>query len=267
MKALTGAYLIAAVGLTAACTPSTFVVGTPATPVNVREEPMTAPQHLLRVRSHPEEDLSTRNMLLVRLAFENDSPEWHHVEELSLRVARSRSEVVVQTPMGEELRSWHRAATRRRELTVAHRRALLGLFSVAGTAMTVGGIVKSDRELVAAGLTATAAADATQQAREERDQAEAQRTAQLVPDTHLLNVPFSVPPGLFAEKWVLLYTPTLEEAHELPLVLEYRLRQGATERVLIAHPKSPKRQWQEEADARRARRRGRIKPKDVELIK
>jgi hypothetical protein len=64
------------------------------------------------------------------------------------------------------------------------------------------------------------------------------------PDQHLLSVPFSIPPGLFIKRWILLSTPDNPPGGCIDsMVLSYETSDHATGRVLLSF-KIPASPWQ-----------------------
>ena len=57
------------------------------------------------------------------------------------------------------------------------------------------------------------------------------------PESYLLAGPFTVAPGLFTRKWIVMYSSAADALLGQDLVLSYELGNGKTERVLIQYPK------------------------------
>jgi hypothetical protein len=57
------------------------------------------------------------------------------------------------------------------------------------------------------------------------------------PANYLLVCPFTVAPGLFTRKWIVLYSAAADALLGQDLVLSYELENGKTERVLVQYPK------------------------------
>jgi hypothetical protein len=71
----------------------------------------------------------------------------------------------------------------------------------------------------------------------------------MFPDTHLLAGPFSVPPGLFTKKWVLLNTRMRAGAECMgSMVIDYEIVEKGHERVLLDFKdRSGHSEWQDGA--------------------
>ncbi len=57
------------------------------------------------------------------------------------------------------------------------------------------------------------------------------------PASYLLACPFTIAPGLFTRKWIVLYSAAADALLGQDLVLSYELENGKTERVLVQYPK------------------------------
>jgi hypothetical protein len=61
--------------------------------------------------------------------------------------------------------------------------------------------------------------------------------AAAAPPNYLLAYPFTIAPGLFTRKWIVLYSAGADALLGQELVLSYELDNGKTERVLVQYPK------------------------------
>jgi hypothetical protein len=57
------------------------------------------------------------------------------------------------------------------------------------------------------------------------------------PTSYLLACPFTVAPGLFTRKWVVMYSTAADALLGQDLMLSYELDNGKTEHVLVQYPK------------------------------
>jgi len=97
---------------------------------------------------------------------------------------------------------------------------------------------------VAAGsLTALAADEVT-------DEAQRLQRPGPFPDSHVMAVPFSIPPGLSSRRWIVLNTPapSAELGCIMRLILGYETDRGQRERVALTFRSAPGRsEWQHRA--------------------
>ncbi len=71
----------------------------------------------------------------------------------------------------------------------------------------------------------------------ERAPGSGEAAAPVGPASYLLACPFTVAPGLFTRKWIVIYSAAADALLGQDLVLSYELGNGKTERVLIQYPK------------------------------
>lgn len=170
---------------------------------------------------------------MVEITFENKTAEWIHIDRVSLDFGGgARSEAVV-VPEGADLDAWYEATQQRNDIRDTNAATALGALFALGQAVAVVGALSGEREVAAAGGalalgTATAAAIEGQDRRVQRAEG-----VRVVPQSHLLNVPFAVPPGLFAKKWVLLQTRSRAAPCIGTMLIDYDTRERGRERALL----------------------------------
>jgi len=169
----------------------------------------------LAVSGEELEELSSPHFGVLAFTFVNPTSEWLRIDDVNLDFGGEAQNNSIALPWGEEITSWELATSQRNAIRHANTTVLLsGLMaggilaaSVGGrsTAGRIGGVVALG---AAGGMWARAVSDNT--------------AAATFPPAHLFATPFSVPPGLFAKKWVLLNGPkTLETGCIRSVVLEY----------------------------------------------
>jgi hypothetical protein len=185
-----------------------------------------APGGPLRISAGELPELASAYFGVVEVTFENQSAVWIQINEVALDFGSADKNRSVQVTRGSDIDSWERAIMQRSSVSPGGDRAareLLGLGvelwqSDRPGAATVGTLQALDRGETSA------------------ESAEASDSADRFPPRHLMAVPFRIPPGLFAKRWVLLYTA----AHPLGgcidfMILDYQTAgaAGARERVLL----------------------------------
>jgi len=147
-------------------------------------------------------------------------------------------------PTGHDLAAWSQAVIRREGIRRENRELALGFVSAASV---LAGRGRSDAfggatDLVAVGSLSALAVTAA-------GAANACGAPPLLPADHLLAGMISVPPGLFAKRWITLYTPDPKATGCLQRVqISYQLEDGRSESVLLTFRTSPVRsEWQAEA--------------------
>lgn len=169
---------------------------------------------------------------LVEVTFENASTEWIRIQRLRLNFGSTVDQDVF-LPEGEDIDAWYSATSRRNDIRDTNEATALGALLFASTVVAVAGGASGSSEAAVAG-TATALGTATVaglDAQAERiDRAEHGSPR---PGGHLLTVPFSVPPGLFTKKWVLLNTRRRDTPCVTTMLIDYDVGGGRRERVSL----------------------------------
>jgi hypothetical protein len=160
----------------------------------------------LRVATSPIEALRSPYFSAMAFTFENPSNEWHEVRKVSIEPERQLFGPAFESLMGERLRAWQLAAREAQDgKESAHHPAL---------------------ETLAPEAPAKGAAGSGEAA-----------AAPVGPATYLLAGPFTIAPGLFTRKWLVMYSSAADALLGQDLVLSYELENGKTERVLVQYPK------------------------------
>jgi hypothetical protein len=111
----------------------------------------------------------------------------------------------------------------------------------------VGGATHN-RGLAAAGSVASLGANVALIVRGKDDQVQSAQRVQPLPNNHLLSLPFVVPPGLFAKRWVLFHTPDPTSPCVASVLLDYDIKDKGRERAwLIFRGPYDNSEWQRKA--------------------
>jgi hypothetical protein len=262
--------------------------GTYGVPVDLGNRPIaTTASPPLLVSALEASTYSTHNVGLVEVTFENRTPVWKQVDRVAVEFGSPANDQSVKIASGNEIGAWTRAMTIRdtpgvsRDTTAIE--ALVSWRVPAGTigdwlgqpqtvaAASVAGAPAATGPVAAASvagapaaaapvavapvaeapaatgpLAAAPVAGAPAAAGPEPSAAQA---APSYPEQHLLSVPFSVPPGLFIKRWILLSTPDNPPGGCIDsMVLSYETSDHATGRVLLSF-KIPATPWQTSCQA------------------
>jgi hypothetical protein len=214
----------------------------------------------LRISGEEVQQLSSAYFGLLEITFENTSSRWLRVMSVSARFTDAQSNQRIQVPVGEDLQSWLRATLEHYDISTG---AQGGFSEVADAWLTLhyalgGGLCAAPSGgapvAPAASAAPSGAAPATAPAAPGSEPAPGVPPPPLVPltldsanaragsddlvsalpDSHVMHVPFAVPPGLFTRRFLVLDT---SQAPRLPclrqLLLEIQLEDGSKERVWL----------------------------------
>ena len=178
-------------------------------------------------------DYSSRNFGLVELTFENATSEWIRIRSLELDFgdeARNRDTFL---PEGSDLDSWYLATTQRNDVRGTNSATALGALLALGEVVAVVGAVSGDRKVAAAGAAVALGSATGLSVTALHDRDERAERVRMLPRSHLLALPFSVPPHLFAKKWLLLNTRDDSTPCVNSLLIDYDLETREHERVSL----------------------------------
>jgi hypothetical protein len=170
----------------------------PAAPATAAKAPTT-----LQVASAPIESLRSPYFSAMAFTFQNPSSEWHEVRRVSIEPERQLFGPALEPLVGERLRAWQLATREAQDGKEGARHPALE--ALAPEAKSGAGSGEAPAAAVG-------------------------------PESYLLACPFTVAPGLFTRKWIVLYSAA-DALVGQDLVLSYELENGKTERVLVQYPK------------------------------
>jgi hypothetical protein len=181
------------------------------------------------------EELTTyasENFGLVEVTLENQLSAWVRIERLTLDFGDSVRGGVSLTEE-PDVSAWYRATVQRNDVRDANRASALGALVLVGAAVTVAGHATDEPVAKAAGGLAMAAGPLALVAKGVDEAIERAERGDVYPETHLLAVPFGVPPGLFSKRWVLINTQGRDTPCVRGMIIDYDVEGRGRERVLL----------------------------------
>jgi hypothetical protein len=157
----------------------------------------------LRISSRQVADLSSRYFGAIEVTFENTSADWVRIQAAGLDFGTPARNAAMSIPAGEDLMRWQEGTQRRNAIRAANEETALDLLLFG--AFTVS--AAAGRSPVGAGAAVVGAGTALAMGGRALDErVSAAEGVALYPITHLLAVPFSVPPGLAIKRWIVLHS-------------------------------------------------------------
>lgn len=197
----------------------------------------------LTIRGAEVPELGSRQFGFVQVEFHNETDAWIHVRNVWLGFGGPAQSASVSVPRGEELASWALATRQRNEVRSANERAALVLLDLAGIGVAA---LASNDGVKAAGALASAGAETAMIANALSDDAKAGQITPDIPETHLLSLPFAVPPHMFSKRFVVLQTGGAGAPCISWMLIAYETDSGQQERAwLQLRTPSTRSEWQE----------------------
>jgi hypothetical protein len=223
-----------------------------AIPVDASGRVLPSSTHLsgLVISSRQLTELSSRDFGVVEVTFENPSSHWVRIKTTALDFGSEARNAAVFIPAGDDLERWHEGTKRRNDIRDTNTGIALELLFAGAALMAVAGghsSVGAGGALVAAGTAGVIAG------RDIKDRVENAQTASIYPATHLMTVPFAVPPGLAVKRWVVLNAHATQATGCINYAsLAYDTEDQKQERVRLSFADFSS-EWQESACALRVR--------------
>jgi hypothetical protein len=181
----------------------------------------------LKISARELSSLASEHFGFVEVTFENTTSHWIHIERMNLSFGDRAKNQGVFVPWGSELESWRRAIEERNEVRETNAETALALLAIGGAVVAAA---SNDQPLKAAGGMVAVGALSTAFVRDVDRRVRGTEDAKPFPATHLLEVPFPVPPGLHSKRWIVLNTPTNIGCID-SMILDYDNNGGRRERV------------------------------------
>jgi hypothetical protein len=219
-----------------------------ATPLDMNGRPAAPEQQssAIIVSGEEWEEMASPVLGAVEVTFENRSRRWVHVRTTSIRFGPEVVDNAVYTPMGEDLWAWQQATLRRNALRRANEQLALAMIS--GGGLMTSALAGRGSAVGAAGRLVALTSLGALLVNEASTSGALSRTTDVFPAGHLLGADISVPPGLFAKRWILFYTPEPKVTGCLRrMQLGYQLDDGQVHYVLLPFRDAQARsEWQSE---------------------
>jgi hypothetical protein len=229
LRCTLGALLV--LGATACASVQSRYIATPLDAAGFRTGASTTASGLV-VSGEELRPYSSRHFGLVEVTFENWTNEWVHIHRLALDFGGAEENEGVLLPVGADLEAWHQATVQRNDIRDTNAATALGALLALGVLVAVVGDAGGRRGVAAAGHAVTLGAATASVVRDHDARVERAESPRLLPESHLLAVPFAIPPGLFAKKWVLLNTRDVATPCITSMLIDYDVEAG-NERVLL----------------------------------
>jgi len=206
----------------------------------------------LKISAREIRSLASEHFGFVEFTFENTTSHWIQIEHVELGFGDPAKDRNVYVPWGSELESWRRAIEERNLVRETNAETALAALALSGALVAAG---TSDRGTRAAGGLIAASAVGSALVMHADQRVKAAQDARPFPETHLLELPFPVPPGLHSKRWIVLNTPANIGCIDA-MILDYESGNGQRERVWSDF-RSRGSEWQSKACPRMRERRRR----------
>jgi len=169
----------------------------------------------------------------IEFTFENPTGEWITVERVALDFGSAKNNQAVLFPWGTRLDNWAAATSQRNAVRDANNALALELLAAGGAVAGAAG--RHARATRAAGGFASLAALTAMSATHAEARAETAEDVPIFEGSHLFNVPFDVPPGLFVKRWLVVNTPADPSLGCLTsVVMTYELSDKTSRRIALS---------------------------------
>ena len=172
-----------------------------------RLQHLEGPRLPLEMSVNQEGDYASTYFRYLNLTFENTSPDWVNIARVELEIPDPALAAQVHLPTGEQLEPWSEATAA--QLAISQHNQRVELASIGVAAAIVGAASKDPAVRAAAGVTEVGALGGltVSQISAKLRALDNPNFANLAfPEGHLLRS-FSVPPGLFLRRWIVLQVP------------------------------------------------------------
>lgn len=200
----------------------------------------------LRISAGEKTRMSSPYFGQLEFTFENPTGEWITVERVSLDFGSEKNNQSVLFPWGARLENWTAATVQRNAVRDINNALALELLAVGGSVAGSAAGRHAPAARAAGGFATLAAMTALTATRAEA-RADAAENVPFFEGSHLFNVPFDVPPGLFVKRWLVVNTPADPTLGCLTnVVMTYEFSDKTSHRIALAfrNPAALGGEWQ-----------------------
>lgn len=205
----------------------------------IKPKALPSKQNII-ISGYEERSLASKYFTLLFFTLENTTSKWIEINELKIDFGSPVLNSEIKILFGKKLTSWYRAASKQKSIKQYNRGALLGVIAAVGIGMAS---VSTDYSVEKLGALGAISAMGIQSVGSVMNNLKAFSSAKVVPTNHILSKKFLIPPGLFTQKWVALYT---ERPYKIPYVnkisLNYKTSSGEVKKTLLKF-RSSDRKW------------------------
>lgn len=193
--------------------------------------------------------LASKHFGVVEFTFENKSNKFITIESLSVTFKNKQLDKNIKLIIGNKLQSWNEGQQNVSTLKAQNTAAVLGAISAAGAVASSS----NHRKTRGAGNVAFFAGAGAMSISRAQNRKVAKKLSMAVPSSHLLSTPFSVAPGLFNNKWILLFTENPEKlpyVHTITVTYKDSNKKTKTLEVPFRYSKARRSVWQKNVQFR-----------------
>ena len=235
--------LVVGISLLAGC--ASVPNSEPAVPIDAQGNPAPATTmgSGLRVSGEELRELASAYFGVLEVTFENPTPEWVRVDGVTLDFGSAAKNSAIVIPAGKDLETFVASTEQRNAVRHINRQTAFALTALGGA--LVAGLSSKPGTSIAGDTVAVTSLSALAVDSHAETLETTEHVARL-PANHLLAGAFTVPPGLFVKRWVVLQSKQAAMTECIGAVtLAYELGNASRERALLTF-KSPDRksEWQ-----------------------
>jgi hypothetical protein len=164
-------------------------------------------------------DPAKEGFSMVAFNFENKSDQWMRVEYAEVLIDEDAAKLI-SVVRGKDLVDWHSAMRSRAEMEQQNREMTQFGLALLGAGLAVGGAASGNRNTAVAGAAIYSASVSWAAADMINSQFMLAQNPKAVPSEYIYTS-FSIPPGMFLRKWVLLNKPVGQRVTELPIAVQF----------------------------------------------
>ena len=184
------------------------------------------------------DSISTEYFGTVEFVFRNTTDEWIRVKNLKISFGDENIDKNVLVPVGQDLYEWQKAFTKQLAIDYRNKSRFLATAAFISGAVTAATSDSKEANRAAAVFGTAVAAMAINDINSAAKMENMAATA--YPEDHLLGGNFAVPPGLFANKFIVLNSRKNSEIGYLSkIIIEYETESGIKDKVVLQFRKNP----------------------------
>ncbi len=184
----------------------------------------------LEISAEEDNKMSSLYFGLIYMTFENRSDKWIRIRNVTLDFGSAANDSV-RIVSGKDIVAWKDAISKTITIEEYNRSLVLGTIAILGTSAAIAG---SKGELKAAGAVAGIGALTALTVEDYNKYISKIENVKIFPENHLMAEDFSIPPGLFTKKWILLNSTNHKKTGKLTsFKMTYNTDNNITESVKV----------------------------------
>ncbi len=184
----------------------------------------------LKISAEEDESFASEYFGVINFSFVNNSQDWITIKNIKLDFGNDTINSNINIISGNDILAWKESTMLRNKIDEHNQNVFLGSLALSGALLSTS----NNSDVKTAGNTMLLGSITSLSVKEIAEGADRIQYSTIFPANHLLNSNFTIPPGLFVKKWIVINTKNHNQTGIITKFdIEYQTSTLVTEKVRI----------------------------------